>query len=222
MENWLHEIFSSHGVYILYFSTVVILVLCGMGLPIPEEATFLAAGYGASQVVGANVWILCLLGVIGIMLGDSIPFLLGMRYGMSILKHPFVARVLTPKTLQRTQEFFDRHGAKTVFFARFVAGLRMPTFFVAATMRVKYRTFFSWDLLGALISCPTSILLAYYYGPMAGELLSKSKPVLFLALGLFVAYIVFHYWRNSGTPPSTEDSAQKSTDSSTGTPNQSV
>ena len=202
MEAWLNNLLSANGLYILYFGTLFILIFCGIGLPVPEEVTFLAAGFAASQVKGANQWILCIIGITGIMIGDSIPFFLGMRYGISLLKRPLIARVLTDNRIKQTEDFFNKHGAKAIFIARFVAGLRMPTFFLAATMRVKYRTFFSWDLLGALISCPTSILLAFYLGPQAKVLLRNGKPFLFVILGLIVVYIAIHYWRGKGGPPS--------------------
>lgn len=195
MAEWITEVLSEHGLVILYAGTFVILVVCGLGLPIPEEATFLAAGYAASQVAGAHLGYLCLVGVLGILAGDSIPFLVGKYHGRDFLQHRFLARVLTAARMARAQEFFGKHGSKTVFCARFVAGLRMPTFFMAASMGVKYRTFLFWDLMGALISCPTSIVVAYYFGPKAEALLRQGKLyAVAFAVGLVAAAIVVHFW----------------------------
>ena len=193
------NVLENNGVVLLYFLVVVILIVCGMGVPIPEEATFLAAGF-AGQQLEANVWILCVCGVLGIMLGDSIPFYIGSRYGTSVMRLRFFSKILSEKNRLRAQEFFHRHGSKTVFIARFVAGLRMPTFFMAGTMGVKYRTFFMWDLLGALISCPTSIWLAYMYGQVVKEWIARSHVYVFGAVGVIVLYMAYHIYSHREKP----------------------
>jgi len=193
VEQWINDLFTGHGAAILYGLTVVILMLAGLGLPIPEEAIFLAAGFAGSQMdPKADVWILCAAGLIGIMLGDSLPFWLGRHYGLSLLKKWPFCKVLSEKNVGRTQDFFNKHGSKTVFVARFVAGLRMPTFFLAGAMGVKYRVFFLYDLIGALISCPTSIWLAYTYGEVVRKWIADSHVVLYIVIGLVVLYTIYH------------------------------
>jgi len=191
--EWLTQLLSDHGAMILYIGTFAVLILCGLGVPFPEEATFLAAGYACKKIGGdASVEILCVIGVLGIMGGDSIPFWVGRKYGMSVLTHRFFKKFLPPHRIAQVQKFFTTQGARTVFIARFVAGLRMPTFFMAGTMGIKYRTFFMYDLAGALISCPTSIYLAWRFGTDAERMIKENHTYLFIALGLVVAYIVFH------------------------------
>jgi membrane protein DedA with SNARE-associated domain len=201
LVKWVGEFLAQNGVTILYLGTFVILVVCGMGVPFPEEATFLVAGYAAAKIPNTNLWILCIAGVIGIIVGDSIPFYVGRRYGLSLLSRPFIAKILTPERIERTKEYFRKHGAKTVFAGRFVAGLRMPTFFMAASMGVRYRTFVFWDMMGALISCPTSIVLAYYLGPKAEEYLHQSKIYMIIFACVVAAYGVYHYLSHRHKPP---------------------
>ena len=210
MEQWLTELFSAHGVLILYSLTAFVLVICGLGFPIPEEVTFLAAGFAALslELTRAEVAMLCVVGVAGIMVGDSIPFIVGRRYGTDFLTKSFFSRYLTPAKIERTRDFFRKHGAKTVFIARFLAGLRMPTFFLAGTMGVSYARFFLFDLAGALISCPVSIILVYAFGDIVRHWLAESKVVLFIVLGLIAASIVYHHWkggRNAGNLPAASD-----------------
>jgi membrane protein DedA with SNARE-associated domain len=199
--KWVQVFLESNGVMILYLGTFTILVVCGMGVPFPEEATFLVAGYAAAKIPATNLWILCVMGILGILAGDSIPFLVGRRYGLSLLSRPFIAKILTPDRIERTREYFRKHGAKTVFAGRFVAGLRMPTFFMAASMGVKYRVFLFWDGMGALISCPTSIVLAYYLGPTAEKYLHESKIYMLIFAGLCLAYGIYHYISHRQKPP---------------------
>lgn len=195
MEQWLTEFLSSHGPLILYCLTFLILILCGMGLPFPEEATFLAAGFACAKIEGADVWILCVVGVIGILAGDTIPFYAGYRYGNAFLNHRLFRRFLTLANLERTRQFFRKRGARAVFIARFLAGLRMPTFFMSGTMGVSYGTFLFWDGLGALISCPTSIWLAHTYGEDVTKLIKESNLLITIVVGLIVAYALFRHWR---------------------------
>jgi membrane protein DedA with SNARE-associated domain len=206
LEEWLKHVLENNGVALLYAFVILILVVCGMGMPVPEEATFLAAGF-AGQQLGANVWILCVCGVVGIMLGDSIPFYIGSRYGASVMRLRFFSKILSEKNRLRAQDFFHRHGSKTIFIARFVAGLRMPTFFMAGTMGVKYRTFFMWDLLGALISCPTSIWLAYTYGQIVKDWIARSHVYVFGAVGLIVLYMAYHIYSHREKPAESDSTA---------------
>lgn len=206
VEDWITQFLTAHGAVILYLGTFGLLVVCGLGVPLPEEATFLCAGYAAKSLNfnDTEMMLLGVAGVVGILCGDSIPFLMGKRYGLSLLKRPRFAKILTQKRIESVQKHFHYWGNWTVFGARFVAGLRMPTFFMAATMGVKYRTFLLLDMMGALISCPTSIWLAWRYGKQAKEFIAQSHVYIFTVLGLAVAYMVYHYISHKEKPEAAE------------------
>ena len=185
----------------LYVCLPTVLIFCGMGLPIPEEIIFITFGY-IGQQHNANVIVLCLAGLIGIMLGDSIPFFIGHHYGMKFLTRPWPAKLVKPHYVEKTKLFFAKWGSMSVFIARFLAGLRMPTFFMAGAMCVPFWKFFFWDFLGALISCPISIWLAYRFGRDAERMLKDCHVYIFAAIGLVVAFFIFKWWRNGrGKPP---------------------
>ncbi len=195
LEELLPKIME-HG---LYAGVTLTLFVCGVGVPLPEEFVFLFAGwYGEAH--GANVWVLCACGVLGILLGDSIPYWMGRKYGLRLMKKRPFCWILKEKGIEKTRAFFGAHGTKTVFVGRFFAGLRMPAFFMSGSMGVRYRIFLAWDLAGALISCPTSIWLAFTYGKRAEEMLRESKPILFAALGAVVLYTVYHVWAHREKP----------------------
>lgn len=207
VEEWITQFLTAHGAIILYLGTFGLLVVCGLGVPLPEEATFLCAGFAAKTLNFTDTEMLLLgaVGVAGILVGDSFPFLMGKRYGLALLKRPRFAKVVTPKRIESVQKHFHTWGNWTVFGARFVAGLRMPTFFLAATMGVKYTTFLFLDMLGALISCPTSIWLAWRFGQQAKEFVAQSHVYIFTVLGLAVAYMIYHYVSHKEKP---EESAE--------------
>jgi len=170
---------------VLYPAVVLTLIICGMGLPLSEEIVFLAAGmYG--RVHGANVWALCISGI-----GRHSPGRYDSLLGWAQVRRERIKTAAVPlgafrESIERTRGFLGKHGAKAVFCGRFVAGLRMPTFFMAGSMGVGYIRFLFWDMIGAMISCPTSIWLAYTFGQDAKEILEKYKPLMFAVIGLIV------------------------------------
>jgi membrane-associated protein len=151
--------------------------------------------------------------VAGIMLGDSIPYWAGRHWGKRLLKKRPFSWFITCAGLAKTETFFKRYGSLTVFIGRFLAGLRMPIFFMSGSMGTPYWRFAGWDMLGALISCPTSILLAYAYGKDAEEILRKNHIYLYIVLGLIAAYIVYHIYSHrpkKDTPPPASSDVEES------------
>jgi len=190
--DWIHALkpWFEHGIYPALFLT---LFICGVGLPIPEEAIFIAAGY-IGHKIGASQPLLYIAGMMGIMAGDSIPFYLGSHIGMRLLDRGPWNKLVTPRLRKAAQDYFQKHGAKTVFVARFTAGFRTPAFPIAGSSGMRYSVFFLWDLLGALISCPTSIWLAYVYGEKATAMISRFSIYAAVSLAILAAaaYLILH------------------------------
>ena len=153
------------------------LIFCGVGLPIPEEVLFVLAGY-IGRKLGADPLNLCIAGLAGILLGDLIPFSIGRHFGTALLNKPYFSRLLLARYRERIEEFFRLHGAKTIFAARFIGGLRTPTLLLAGSMKMPVTSVVFWDGMGALISCPISICLAYMYGEVALEWVANSQRLI--------------------------------------------
>jgi len=174
--------------YLLIFG---ILVACGLGFPLPEDIPLIATGYliwdqTLTWFGGIGVTIL------GVLIGDSILFLIGNRLGAKILnkkKNP----LFPPKRVRRAKAYFRKYGPKVVFFARFVAGLRAVVFFMAGSMHMKFRTFILLDFLAALISVPLWIAGGYYLGHLFGDeissLLIKLKEIKMI-ITIFISVLI--------------------------------
>lgn len=151
--------------YVLVF---LILLACGMGLPVPEDITLFVAGmlayYGKADVFAMIV--VCMGGVL---IGDSSIFLLGAKYGPGITKKPFFRKYLTPDRLDSIKEKLHRNGNKVIFASRFMPGLRAPTFFCAGVLHLPLKIFLLYDGMAALISVPTIVWLVYHFGHLADE-----------------------------------------------------
>lgn len=155
----LAQLFLDHG----HLAVFLVLLLCGLGLPLPEEIVLIGAGvvvYEGRAALGTMVPVT----VAGILAGDSALFFLGRRYGPGLLEWRFFRRILHAERMGKVRAQFARHGAKAAFFARFFAGIRACVYFTAGTLGMRYRTFVLLDLLGALLSAPISVWLGCRFG----------------------------------------------------------
>ena len=189
------RIFAENG----YVAVFIALMICGAGLPLPEDITLVAGGVIAGLGY-ANVHAMFALTMFGVLLGDAGIFLLGHHYGARILKWRFVARVLTPERYLKVQEKFDRYGNRMLFFARFLPGMRTTVYLTAGTThRVSFLRFLLIDTLAALISVPFWVYLGYF-GADNHEWLVKwvkrGQSSLWALLGIVVLIGLVMWWRH--------------------------
>jgi membrane protein DedA with SNARE-associated domain len=150
-------LFTENG----YLAVFIALMICGAGLPLPEDITLVAGGVIAGLGY-ANVHAMFALAMFGVLLGDCAIFLLGQHYGARMLQWRFVARILTPKRYALVQEKFARYGNRMLFIARFLPGMRTTVYVTAGiSHRVSFARFALIDGLAALISVPFWVYLGY-------------------------------------------------------------
>lgn len=134
----------------------LILLLCGVGLPIPEDIVLIVAGMLAQD--DGRSWIpVTFLMYCGVLAGDSIIFLLGRRYGTRLLAWQGTHHLFPPRKQARVQRLFDLHGSIVLLIARFLPGLRAPIFSTAGAMRVPYAKFLMFDGAAAFFSVPVFV-----------------------------------------------------------------
>lgn len=174
------------------FSYVVVfafLILAGLGLPFPEEVIFLVAGFVVKKIDG-NLGIMIGASLLGILAGDSVTFFMGRKFGNRLLGIWPFNKLLTQKNVDRSKEFFRKHGSKAIFIAGCMAGVRAPTFFLSATMGFSYWRFLLWDGARAVVTCPISVYLGYKFGEKAEEHLGPYKHYLFIGIGAIIAVLI--------------------------------
>ncbi len=147
----------------IYLTLAGILVLCGLGLPVPEDISLISAGYMAHLgVVNVHTaFFVCLAAVLG---GDTIAFFLGRLFGTRALERRFFQRLFSPRKQLRVRAYFRKYGSKVIFVGRFLPGLRFSIFFSAGTLRVRPAVFFIYDSLAAVLSVPALVYLAWFFG----------------------------------------------------------
>jgi len=151
-----------------YLAPFTVLMLCGLGLPLPEEITLIGCGLLVAQK-HVGFWEITAVCSSAILLGDSIPYWIGRRWGLAALKGRWVARVLHPERFAVLERKFADNGNWAIFTCRFLPGLRIPGYFVAGTLGMSYTRFLLLDGLGVLVSVPTSIWVARIFFEKFGE-----------------------------------------------------
>lgn len=197
-------IFAENG----YIAVFIALMICGAGLPLPEDITLVAGGVIAGLGY-ANVHAMFALAMFGVLLGDAGIFLLGHHYGARILQWRFVARVLTPSRYAKVQKKFEQYGNRMLFFARFLPGMRTTIYLTAgATHRVSFLRFLLIDALAALISVPFWVYLGYF-GADNHEWLVKwirrGQSSLWALVGILVLTVLVLWWRHRRRARCAED-----------------
>ncbi len=171
METFLPQLVSlaESSPYVVLF---VVLTLCGIGLPLPEDVPMILAGIFVAQgdmsFVGAMA-----ISVAGVLAGDSLVYLAGRKLGKAALKSPLLEKKLGKRRLRRLRALYRIRGERMVFFARFVMGIRLVAFFLAGALAIRYRRFMLLDGLGAVLSIPVWIGLGTWLGHTYGDDIQK-------------------------------------------------
>jgi membrane protein DedA with SNARE-associated domain len=152
------------GPVLVYPGMYALLLLSGLGMPLPEDLTLAAAGYLISKDLMSPLPA-ALVGVLGVMTGDQFVYSLGKHFGPKVVAHRWFSHVLSPRRYEWVRGRFARHGTKMVFFARFVSGLRGPVFIAAGVLQMPRGKFLLYDLAGALLNVPLFMLAGYLAGP---------------------------------------------------------
>jgi membrane protein DedA with SNARE-associated domain len=187
--------FSAYG----YYAVFGVLLLCGFGLPIPEDITLVAGGV-ISGLDFTNVHIMLVVSFLGVMIGDGTMFLLGRIYGSRILEFKLVKKLITPERYIQVQEKFEKYGNWVLFAARFMPGLRSPIFMTAGISgKISFLRFFAMDGLAALLSVPIWVYLGYFGAherDWLADKITQGESVLFIFLGIVALTIAIFYFKH--------------------------
>ncbi|HYR79116.1 MAG TPA: DedA family protein, partial [Candidatus Dormibacteraeota bacterium] len=154
---------SAYIEHFTYLGLFVVLLLCGLGMPIPEDVALLAGGYMVHRGI-TRYPITLAVSLVGVVAGDNSLFFLGRRFGTGWVRYFGIGRPGRQVQIERIQKFMQRHGHRAIFYARFLAGLRALIYLSAGSFGVRPAVFLVYDLLGAIISVPIVVTLGYIFG----------------------------------------------------------
>ncbi len=177
-----------------YLWVIIFLILTGCGLPIPEEVGIIAAGVWAAD--GAvDFWLGLSACLFGCIVGDSIMYAIGYRFGKSVLReHPMFTGFLTPEREKHIEWLIRRRGAAVLFTARFLVGVRGPVYLTAGILHFPYRRFLVIDLSCATIVVTLFYSLAYYYGKEIITWIRTAEEGITIAVAIALALGAAFFW----------------------------
>ena len=163
------------------------------GVPVPGETIVLIAGYFASTGK-FHLGLVMLIAATGAVIGDNIGFAIGHHYGRSVLLSIGRFFFLTPKRFAHMENYFERHGNKTILVARFITGLRVFAALLAGASKMPWRVFIVFNVAGAILWSVAITTLGYLFGqslPLLVKWVGRSGTILLIA-AVVIAIVV---WR---------------------------
>lgn len=132
------------------------------GFFLPGASLLFTAGLLASKGI-FNIWTLIALLTLAAILGDNTGYWFGAKVGVQLFRRPD-SRFFRHEHLEYAKDFYNKHGARTIILARFVPIVRTFVPIVAGIVRMRYRNFLSYNIVGALAWAAGISFLGYYLG----------------------------------------------------------
>jgi membrane protein DedA with SNARE-associated domain len=173
-----------------------IIGLESMGIPSPGETALVAAAVLASQGK-LKIWLVITIGVASAIIGDNIGYLLGRKVGRDVVKAKGPLHEHRLQAIAAGDRFFEKHGPKAVFLARWIALVRFVAAWLAGINRMPMKQFFFWNALGGLTWGITFGLVGYFGGKAAAGALEKVGIVGAVVLGLMLIAAVEYIRRRT-------------------------
>lgn len=187
-----------------YLALFLALLGGGVGAPIPEDLVLLTAGALSHQ--GVTRWWLagavCFVGVIG---GDTLLYFVARKLGNAALEHRRFRKLLPPERRRKLEHLFDTKGPWVIAVARFIPGVRAPTFALAGIDRYPFKKFLFWDALALCVSGPLTFGLGYLFAgqleEISGKLDAVKNVLLILLVVAFAIWASVRFWRSEAGKP---------------------
>jgi hypothetical protein len=184
----------------VYATVGVIIGLESLGIPLPGEIALVSAAVLASQEVGISpVWVGA-SAIIGAIVGDSIGYTVGRKFGMTLfekLGRRFPGH-FGPGHVALAKQLFSRWGVGAVFFGRFIALLRILAGPLAGALRMRYPHFLAANAFGAICWAGGTTAVVYFLGIAAERWLARFSWVA-LVLAVIIGIAVTKLLKNRTT-----------------------
>lgn len=185
MDVYLNEIITNYGVWTYGILFTVIFLETGFVVTpfLPGDSLLFAAGTFAA-LGSLNPFYLFGLLTVAAILGDTINYSIGAFIGERAFSGD--VKFLKQKHLEKTQQFYEKHGGKTIILARFVPIIRTFAPFVAGVGTMKYSRFITYNVVGGIVWVAIFISLGYYFGNI--PFVKKNFELVIFAI-IFISFI---------------------------------
>lgn len=161
----LTEIVSQYHAWVYGIVFLIVFIETGAVIMpfLPGDSLLFASG--ALAAMGAlNVWISLIVFFAAAVIGDSLNYEIGHKIGKSIPENSFLGRMVNKERMQKAQDFFNRHGGKTIVIARFMPVIRTFIPFIAGASKMHYKYFLIYNITGAFLWVLIGVFSGYFFG----------------------------------------------------------
>ncbi|CAI0707269.1 DedA family protein [Serratia proteamaculans] len=193
----LAELVAQYGMWV--YAILFLILFCETGLVVTpflpgDSLLFVAGALAALPTNDLNVHTMVALMIGAAILGDAVNYTIGRLFGDKLFSNPN-SKIFRRSYLDKTHQFYEKHGGKTIILARFVPIVRTFAPFVAGMGHMSYRHFAAYNVIGALVW----VLLFTYAGYLFGDLPIVQENLKLLIVGIIIVSIlpgVIEIWRH--------------------------
>ena len=164
IDQHLTELAAQYGVWI--YGILFLIIFCETGLVVmpllPGDSLLFAAG-SIAAIGKMNIHLMVVLLIIAAILGDAVNFMVGKFFGEKLFANPN-SKIFKQSYLQKTQQFYGKHGGKTIILARFIPIVRTFAPFVAGMGHMTYHHFLAYNVIGGVLWVTIFSYLGYFFG----------------------------------------------------------
>lgn len=200
IDTHLGEIISQYGVLTHLILFFIVFAETGFVFTpfLPGDSLLFAAGAFAALGSLHLTWLLIIL-FLAAVLGDTVNYWIGHFFGQKIVDNPKIP-FINQEHIDKTQEFYKKHGGKTIFLARFVPIVRTFAPFVAGVGKMHYGKFISYNIIGGFVWVFLFTLAGYFFGNLPQVKENFSLVILAIIL-ISVLPILFEYIKSKKSSP---------------------
>lgn len=162
----LDELLDMFGLWI--YAILFLIIFCETGLVVTpflpgDSLLFLAGALAARPDNDLHIYWLIGILIVAAILGDGVNYLIGKFFGEKLFSNPN-SKIFKQEYLEKTNQFYEKHGGKTIILARFVPIVRTFAPFVAGMGKMCYKRFASFNVIGGVLWIVIFSLLGYFFG----------------------------------------------------------
>lgn len=184
--------FGTIGLFLIIFAESGLLI----GFFLPGDSLLFTAGLFAAKG-DLNIVVILIGTFVAAVVGDQVGYLFGKRVGPAIFRRPN-SKIFKQSYVERADEFFDRHGAKTILLARFVPIVRTFAPILAGVGKMEYRTFLAFNVMGGFLWAVGVTSLGFFLGDLIGadNIDRYLLPIILVIIVISVSPAVFEIVRH--------------------------
>jgi len=183
---------AHYGLFFLFG----IICLESAGLWLPGETALIAAGVYAAKGHLSITGVVAVAAA-GAIIGDNIGYWLGREAGRRLIYRYAWTRRFAERVMPPAERFFEKHGGKAVFLARFFGGVRVTGAWMAGITRMSWWRFLFWNAAGGIVWAVGVGLIAFYAGRAVADTIARYGVYGGIAVGVLVVTVIgaLHVWR---------------------------